>query len=544
MLSALAQITGVLLVVGTIGGAAALVGPRVSRRPEHVRIAFGILGVAAASFTAFLAYWIHPICGVIVSTTIVVLAVGYLVFRRAWRYWRQVLPLAVLVVAILLLYVSTLYLWSTDQPIFTLAGTRFSHLLPVDNVIPSIFSERLLTQQGTHAMVDDWNGSDRPPLQSGLILLAASIATGASVVAQLLWVPAVFAFLRSLGVPRRATVIAVLAAAVTGTSMLNTLYTWPKMMSAALVLTSCVFLIDASRRPASFGRGLVLAMVTFAFAMLAHGAAGFTLPLVLALGLLAYRGQSLARRIRWSVIGLGAALAVYAPWIGYQRLADPPGDRLVKWHLAGVIAPDGRSFLEALIDSYRSIDLESWLAGRLANLQAVFDPNPLAGAGSLADRRAAEFFTTSTAIGLAYPLGILVLVFVVASVVRNGRLRIRDRPAALMLGAAVACVTFWCVVMFLPASTVVHQGSQVWVFLLILFPVTWLAVRSRRLAIFAVVVQAIATAIVFGPSLQSARLDPVSAAALALGLALSVFALILARRPVRLVVRAPSHGAS
>ena len=40
---------------------------------------------------------------------------------------------------------------------------------------------------------------------------------------------------------------------------------------------------------------------------------------------------------RWGRLAGGLlALVLYAPWLAYQRLYDPPGDRLLKWHLAGV----------------------------------------------------------------------------------------------------------------------------------------------------------------------------------------------------------------
>lgn len=43
---------------------------------------------------------------------------------------------------------------------------------------------------------------------------------------------------------------------------------------------------------------------------------------------------------------------LYLPWFLYQKLFDPPGDRLLKWHLASVEKVDRRPFLQALTDSY------------------------------------------------------------------------------------------------------------------------------------------------------------------------------------------------
>src|SRR5207248_1838727 len=62
-------------------------------------------------------------------------------------------------------------------------------------------------------------------------------------------------------------------------------------------------------------------------------------------------------------------------WAAYQRYADPPGDRLAKWHLAGITAIDGRSVPQAVVDSYRSEGLEGTLAAKGRNVRAlVWEP--------------------------------------------------------------------------------------------------------------------------------------------------------------------------
>ena len=41
-----------------------------------------------------------------------------------------------------------------------------------------------------------------------------------------------------------------------------------------------------------------------------------------------------------------------APWSAYQKYGDPPGNRLTKWTLAGVVEVDDRGTAEAIFDSY------------------------------------------------------------------------------------------------------------------------------------------------------------------------------------------------
>jgi len=68
--------------------------------------------------------------------------------------------------------------------------------------------------------------------------------------------------------------------------------------------------------------------------------------------------------------GLVTMLALYLPWMLFQTLIDPPGNRLLKWHLAGVQEVDGRNFLTALRDSYGALSWHDYLQGKLLNIKA------------------------------------------------------------------------------------------------------------------------------------------------------------------------------
>ena len=72
-------------------------------------------------------------------------------------------------------------------------------------------------------------------------------------------------------------------------------------------------------------------------------------------------------RTRWSAWLVAAAVfaVLMLPWLAYQRFYEPPGNRLVKWHIGGVIPPDARSVSEALRDSYRELGgTKAWEARR------------------------------------------------------------------------------------------------------------------------------------------------------------------------------------
>src|SRR5262249_10655894 len=81
------------------------------------------------------------------------------------------------------------------------------------------------------------------------------------------------------------------------------------------------------------------------------------------------------RTYTWSHLVLGAtvAIAVYAPWVGFQHFYAPPGDRLLKWHFAGtdIDRPDPRPVLQAIMDSYRSAGPQRMVAAKLANIRLL-----------------------------------------------------------------------------------------------------------------------------------------------------------------------------
>lgn len=532
------------LVALAVMASAMLLTRRWSAGRDHVMIAYGLGGLGLVSLLAFFVSWAHPTAGVIFSLLLAAGAVVHLALARAWRYWRHALPLAAVSAGILFAYLAMLGFRQSGAGDFYLVRDFVSGFTATpDNLLSFLVSDRIATGASTRHFLDNWNGSDRPPLLAGFILLVRALAApwmgvqnaafGASVVGQLLWVPAVFAFLRAVGASRRPALLAVLLVAATGSTLVNTLYTWPKLMSAALVLASGALLVEAWRRPAQFRRNFVGAVVLFALGMLSHGAAAFSVPFVVALGVVAYRRQR--RRSILTTTGLAAVagLLVYLPWMLYQRFVDPPGDRLLKWHLAGVIDEDSRSFFQAFVDSYGSLSPGEWLLGRLQNLATVFDLRLDGGYSCCADpltaRAAAEFYITVAGLGLSLFATIAILVVVAVRAARRRALRWEDRRFLLLVTVALACILFWCLVMFVPSSTVNHQGSHVWLLLLIAAPALWLGQRHPRLLAALVALQAVVTIVIYLP--RNGAVDPLSFGVAAVAAVALAIAWRSSRRP-------------
>ncbi len=113
----------------------------------------------------------------------------------------------------------------------------------------------------------------------------------------------------------------------------------------------------------------MLAGVLGALAVLAHGGAVFAV-----VGLIPWAVARLGKRGWIALLVLGA---IYAPWFAFQHVADPPGDRLIKWHFAGtdIDTRDDRNPLDAITSSYRDAGLDVF-EHKLNNLRvALGDPS-------------------------------------------------------------------------------------------------------------------------------------------------------------------------
>ena len=66
---------------------------------------------------------------------------------------------------------------------------------------------------------------------------------------------------------------------------------------------------------------------------------------------------TLACHVQGAAPRIGAVSALtfftaYLPWLLYQKYYEPPGNRLLKMHLAGAPGVDSRGFIQALLVAY------------------------------------------------------------------------------------------------------------------------------------------------------------------------------------------------
>jgi hypothetical protein len=256
------------------------------------------------------------------------------------------------------------------------AAQRFSHRLPSDNNIPKVFADGLFNGHIDRPLASVFLSSDRPPLQAGIFLLQRAFVGGTvnltyqilSVFLQTLWILGVWVWLSAARIGRKPAMLIVAAGMCWGLTLINEFFVWPKLFPTAYVLAvfACLFTPETPRIRNSARAGLVTGAAG-ALAMLSHGVsvyamAGFGLALLLTGKLPGWR---------FIFAALGALALLYVPWMAYQAFYDPPGNALVKIHLAGAETFDARSSLRVIADAYAALSPAAILQNKWANVQTI-----------------------------------------------------------------------------------------------------------------------------------------------------------------------------
>lgn len=255
-----------------------------------------------------------------------------------------------------------------------------------DSSIPAFFSDWMYAGAPGSPPIfpPEWHLSDRPPLQAGYVLTQRVFGwdtTGThyqllGVILQQLWVVGMWALLLAARVSARTRALAIVAALLCDVAIVNGFYVWPKLLGTAFVLAALA-LVAAPRESTLKEQPLtvVLLAALAALAFLAHGTSVFGLIPVAAIAL--WRGLPDWRRL---AAGLAVLLLLVGPWSAFQRFEDPPGNRLAKWSLAGVVEIDRRGVLETLVDEYGEAGVGGTVENKLENFHTMAGGNPSWGA--------------------------------------------------------------------------------------------------------------------------------------------------------------------
>jgi hypothetical protein len=452
----------------------------------------GLVGIGLWGYLAFWGWFLSPHVGHRLSVGLTVAAAGVLVWftlqltREAWAALKRLLVPALLVLCASLMVLAAGFAYGGLTSPMSTPRTRFSHQLMGDNALPFIFADQLHAGHVSKPMNGDWHSSDRPPLQTGMVLEQYPFLsrprdlgyTTLGAVLQSLWIFALWLLLAEFKVERRAIALAVAVPLFSGFVFLNTFFLWPKLFAAAFMLAFAALVLprNAADRLRDRPLAAVLAGALLAFGLLTHGASVFALLGILAAALIV-RIKIPLKRV---AIILLACIVLYLPWMLYQKLFDPPGDRLLKWHLAGVMQVDPRPFLEVLTTSYAHLTFSQLVHNRKTSSAQVFDhmqeywgrlahlvPALLSGRAGharvvelLLEERVLMFFN------LFPVLGFLTLGPLALAAGLSARYRSLEWHAALRIWAYVLCVlvVYW-LLMFRPESGAIHEGTYVAVLL-------------------------------------------------------------------------------
>ena len=470
------------------------------------------------------------------------------------------LPALLLMIAGYLVVTGFGILWTGAGTIVEIQQSRYL-AMPGDHIIPDFFASGIRNADIPSPLMGDWYSADRPPLQVGFLLLFAKVLEKGlkistyngdgylGIACQALFIVATYRFVRTLTACRRAASVACVAAFLVPASGLYIFYPWPKLLSAAYLLIAAAITIDLLRRrtaPARVRSSSVVFGIATSLALLSHGGVIFAIiPLSVAftVGLVRTTPSIRAALARIVAVLLAAAIT-YLPWWLYGKVTGEDHGRLLKWHLGGDMSVSTAQPLATIVNAYRSTGWSQTVAHRRANLEALIrEPGSPTSPTEVLARlqetpawRVLEFhviaFTMSIAIIWLIPLVILIFT-------RRRRLLINGvTPALLVVAWIGTSLGIWSLLMFLPASTIPHQGPVVVIFLPTILGAALVSLGSFRGALITLLVQSAAFIYVTVPpnsaTWESLPPIPVSQTALAmilLGIAASAGGIALSCRP-------------
>ena len=288
----------------------------------------------------------------------------------------------------------------------------------VDNKIPGMFARALQhKQQLRPTLLGGWQGSDRPPIATGLIRVLSPLSHSQEpdffvlVACSSVLIVAVVMLADVLWGSRNYGIVVSISVFFAPGIFVNTIYTWPKIIAASLTIAAIALLIQLKSERDTRQPYLPIAALALILSLLAHGSSVYVLPAFL---LVAFSVRGIFLLLTKTLF---FSSLMYLPWYGYQQIWDPPGDRLLYWHLAGELGGGDGSIIRTIIIKYQNLGLAEILWNKLHNFAALFvrvDGNPAVSgySGFLGQYRQLTSETVLGAAGILSWMGLLVFVLV------------------------------------------------------------------------------------------------------------------------------------
>lgn len=353
-----------------------------------------------------------------------------------------------------------------DIHLESIAGYRWMSL-PTDNQIPRIFADKLYQNLDPRdfEVGIGWTSSDRPPLCTSFILLfrpffeLLNIPTKTSSYSitigfQLIWIPVLLNILNSWKINRVYSFMILLSFAFNGFIFHNSIYTWPKLGAGALLLYA--FFIYHKNGLLKTHNTIIISILT-SLAWLSHG--GVSISIIPILLIVICRPKYF--KVKQFIIAGAIAASLCLPWTAYQKLYDPPGDRLLKWHIGGQPEAIDKSLSETIYESYSSTSIEEWIENRKLNFLRLFGDSfsyLSITSSSSSQRIGNDFYFFFRSHEITILLSCLLAIYLILK--RGCKSTMHDMyKGRLFLSLLFLSLTFWILLLFMPKSTVTHSGS-------------------------------------------------------------------------------------
>jgi hypothetical protein len=267
-------------------------------------------------------------------------------------------------------------------------------------------------------------------------------------------------------------VLASLLLAATPFIFFNSVYIWPKLLTATFCLAQYLYLVPLSQESGPPQRlRSVVGGIAAALAILSHAASAAAVVGVFIAAVYVSRSTmrsgsnavsaleratAFGARWRWLFISVLASILVLSPWLLWVKFGFPTSNPLPKYFLTGSLGFDtpNESIAHAALRFYRTLTLKQWLTSKglgLATLGGFYhgDPhNPLGVvtnlSGAIQAVRGLQFFYMLPSLGL-----LLIPLAALLRALRQGRIKgdMRKLIAGLGIAAIVSFVLQFLVMM-------------------------------------------------------------------------------------------------
>lgn len=296
---------------------------------------------------------------------------GLKYFRHIITTFKYQFIFSTLVLLILCMYIHT------SDPINLASGRLLNGYLASDNSLPWIFSKEILFNNNIlfpKYLFADWLSSDRPPMLQAILLPSVSIFFGSNptfngrelnsvnfIVSAITLNTFIFIFLNELIKKfhnKNNSIFLTLSILFMPLFLINIVFTWPKILSTIFLIIIFLFLYDIKDVNKFFNKYFYIALAVI-FSFLSHGNSIY---FIFAFGLLSLR------KFFYYFKHFYLLFIFYGPWFIYQKFIVPPGDRLIKYHLADVQKVTNNSSFNEIISSYSNFSFNEILLMKINNV--------------------------------------------------------------------------------------------------------------------------------------------------------------------------------